>query len=301
MSSNAADPDIIQEGDSIIIRMHDDKSGLLVKVAPDQKLGKTRLSLRSLVGSPYESVFELRNRTLVRVVDEEIVFDDDDNEDMTINNNEESNINTTIAGDNRNYNDTNNAQKYDNVAIEKLKEAGTSGKDIIKTLISNSDTWTSKTEFAQAKWLKRKAQKYIKRFRVVKASPTSICEVYYAKNKDKICGMRWDTMAQILSQSGIQANCRVIVFDTMVGLMLGAIAYRLRGFGRIMAVYAGPQPHFEVVSALNLDTKSLSIIQVYYNFYHLYIYFLFIFIYIYKYLYIRSQFHLLKLLMLLMM
>jgi tRNA (adenine-N(1)-)-methyltransferase non-catalytic subunit len=261
--SNTADPDIIQEGDNIVIRMHDDKSALLVKVAPDQKIGKTRLSLRSLAGSPYGSIFELRNRTPERVVDEEVDFDD---VDMTMDdNNDKINSNTTEAGDNRNYNDTNNAQKYDNVAIEKLKDAGTSGKDIIKTLITNSDTWNSKTEFAQAKWLKRKTKKYIKRFRVVKASPTSICEVYYAKSKDKICGMRWDVMAQLLSQSGIQANSRVIVVDTMVGLMLGAVAYRLRGFGRIMAVYAGNQPHFELVSALNLDIKSLSIIQVNYN------------------------------------
>ena len=57
-----------------------------------------------------------------------------------------------IPGDNRGYADTNTAQKLADVDIKKLREEGYSGVDIIKSLISNSDTFNAKTSFAQEKW-----------------------------------------------------------------------------------------------------------------------------------------------------
>eukprot|EP01035_Chromulina_nebulosa_P020193 gene20193-26211_t len=35
----------------------------------------------------------------------------------------------------------------------------------------------------------------------------------------------------------------------------------MRGFGRILAMFGGQQPHFEIVHYLNLNTESLDIIQ----------------------------------------
>ena len=85
--------------------------------------------------------------------------------------------------------------------------------------------------------------------------------MYSAKNKEKICSMRPDTLAQVMSQSGIYSGCKVLVFESLVGLIVGAAAYRLRGNGRILAIYGAQQPHLELVSALNLDDKSVEIIQ----------------------------------------
>lgn len=96
----------------------------------------------------------------------------------------------------------------------------------------------------------------------MKTCPATVCEVYHAKNKDKICGLRWDSLAQILSGGGIRSGSRVLVFDSVLGLVVGSIAYRLRGNGVILAAYAGQQPHFEIVNTLNLDEHSQSTIQV---------------------------------------
>ena len=67
------------------------------------------------------------------------------------------------GGDNRQYNDTNTAQKLSIDDKSKLKESGASGVQIIQSLMSNSETFSGKTEFAQEKWLKRKQKKYVKR------------------------------------------------------------------------------------------------------------------------------------------
>jgi tRNA (adenine58-N1)-methyltransferase non-catalytic subunit len=73
--------------------------------------------------------------------------------------------------------------------------------------------------------------------------------------------MRWDTLAQTLSFSGVFANAKVLVFESCLGLVTGAVAYRMRGHGSIVAMYPGQQPHNELVGRLNLDEKSTGIIE----------------------------------------
>eukprot|EP01034_Spumella_vulgaris_P038380 gene38380-47385_t len=73
--------------------------------------------------------------------------------------------------------------------------------------------------------------------------------------------MRPDSLAQIISQSGIHSGSRVLVVESMVGLIVGSLAYRMRGSGRILAVYGGQQPHFDIVHNFNLDVGSKNIIQ----------------------------------------
>ena len=63
------------------------------------------------------------------------------------------------GGDNRSFADTNSAQKLSNDDIYKLKSHGATATDIINSLIANSETWNSKTEYSQEKWLRRKQKK----------------------------------------------------------------------------------------------------------------------------------------------
>ena len=256
--------DLIKAGDTVIVRMHDDKSTSMLKVLGEQKICRSKVSTKHLVGAAYGSVFQITaDRKLKLVTEEE---NDDILESSTSEGMDEASSGNDpdilLPGDNRGYVDTNTAQKLSNIDIKKLKESGASGKQIIASLIANSDTWSSKTEFAQEKWLKRKQKKYIRCMRIVKSCPATVCEVYHAKNKEKICGLRWDSLAQILSASGIHSGSRVLVFDGVLGLAVGSVAYRLRGKGIVLASYAGQQPHFEIVNSLNLDDQSLSVVQV---------------------------------------
>jgi hypothetical protein len=73
--------------------------------------------------------------------------------------------------------------------------------------------------------------------------------------------MRADTLSLILSQGSISAGKRVLIFDGAIGMVVGSAAYRMRGHGRILGVYGGQQPHFELVDSLNLDETTTNIIQ----------------------------------------
>jgi len=249
---------LIREGDVVIVRMHDDESSHMLMVKGTQKLFKRKIEVEGLVGAPYGSVFEVGQSAVERVKDTAGL----ELQDMMAEGAAAADSSSVVVkGDNSNYNDTNTAQKMTIDEIRKLKDDGASGSTIIESLIANSDTWNNKTEFAQEKWLKRKQKKYIKRVRLVETTPTTLCEVYHTKSRDKICGLRNDSLAHIISHSGASAGSRVLLVETCVGLVVGTFASRMQGAGKIMALYTGQQPHFELVDALNLSDDATSIVQ----------------------------------------
>ena len=68
--------------------------------------------------------------------------------------------------------------------------------------------------------------------------------------------------------------------DSTSGLLVGSLAYRMRGKGLILALYGGQQPHLEMSQSFNLTTEELAIIQV--HIYFLYtVYLLFIYCTVY--------------------
>lgn len=54
----------------------------------------------------------------------------------------------------------------------------------------------------------------------------------------------------------------MLLVETMSGLLAGALAYRMRGEGLILALYGSQQPHLEMVNYYNLDPAETAIIQV---------------------------------------
>ena len=270
---------MIAEGDTVICRLQDEKSSMLLKVSGEQKILKTYVSMKNLVGASYGSVFNIVGKELEPASSEYAGAASAAAAAASAATAAGSSAHAAATGaastdallaveigadkDNRNFNDTNTSQKLKDADIKRLRSEGASGEDIIRTLIANSETWNTKTEFSQEKWLKKKQRKYMRKMRVVKCTPATVCEVYHLKSRDKICHLRPDSLAQMLSQSGVFPGCRVLVVDSVIGLAVGSVAYRLRGEGQILAVFNGQQPHFALVSALNLaDAHTDNIVPV---------------------------------------
>jgi hypothetical protein len=170
---------------------------------------------------------------------------------------------TTIQqGDNSMYIDTNTAQRLTTADISLLRSQGLSGSQIIQHLMKNSITFNIKTSFAQEKYIKRKEKKYTKRYQILPCTPTTIIDSANYKNREKVCNMRYDTLAQCLSFSGVCAGSKILVVESMSGLITGAIAYRMRGKGQILSLYGGQQPHLDMVRQYNLTTEEINIIEV---------------------------------------
>lgn len=69
-----------------------------------------------------------------------------------------------IKTDNRDLVDNNKSQKLTQDEILEMQQQGVSGETIIKALIQNSASYQGKTEFSKAKYLKKKAKKYLSCF-----------------------------------------------------------------------------------------------------------------------------------------
>ena len=174
---SASEGDIIREGDWVVVKLHDEQESLLLASKQPQKVGRSsRVSLSPLIGEPFGSFFEVSGKNVRKLSEEDL-----DNQQAI-----SSSATSISGGDNRSFSDTNTAQKLTPGEIDELRAQGATGKDIIQSLIANSESWTNKSEFSQEKWLRRKQKKYMQQFRVLKCTPGSICRTYYQKNPSKL-------------------------------------------------------------------------------------------------------------------
>uniref|UniRef100_A0A672HM57 tRNA (adenine(58)-N(1))-methyltransferase non-catalytic subunit TRM6 n=1 Tax=Salarias fasciatus TaxID=181472 RepID=A0A672HM57_SALFA len=151
--------------------------------------------------------------------------------------------NSKEAGtDNRNIVDDGKSQKLTRDDIETLKEQGLKGQEIIQQLIENSSTFRDKTGYAQDKYIKKKKKKYENTVTILKPSCRILAMMYHGREPGKICHLRYDTLAQMLTLANIHAGSKILVFETCAGLVLGAIMERMGGYGSVVQMYPGGGP-----------------------------------------------------------
>uniref|UniRef100_A0A671QU65 tRNA (adenine(58)-N(1))-methyltransferase non-catalytic subunit TRM6 n=1 Tax=Sinocyclocheilus anshuiensis TaxID=1608454 RepID=A0A671QU65_9TELE len=144
--------------------------------------------------------------------------------------------------DNRHIVDDGRSQKLSRDDIETLKEQGLKGQEIVQQLIDNSTTFKDKTEFAQEKYIKKKKKKYESDITILKPSTRLLAMMYHGREPGKICHLRYDTLAQILTLGNIHAGSKIIVFETCAGLVLGSVMERMGGYGSVIQMYPGGGP-----------------------------------------------------------
>uniref|UniRef100_A0A8C1AMD5 tRNA (adenine(58)-N(1))-methyltransferase non-catalytic subunit TRM6 n=1 Tax=Cyprinus carpio carpio TaxID=630221 RepID=A0A8C1AMD5_CYPCA len=144
--------------------------------------------------------------------------------------------------DNRHILDDGKSQKLTRDDIETLKEQGLKGQEIVQQLIDNSTTFKDKTEFAQEKYIKKKKKKYESDITILKPSTRLLAMMYHGREPGKICHLRYDTLAQILTLGNIHAGSKILVFETCAGLVLGSVMERMGGFGSVIQMYPGGGP-----------------------------------------------------------
>uniref|UniRef100_A0AAR2KC17 tRNA (adenine(58)-N(1))-methyltransferase non-catalytic subunit TRM6 n=1 Tax=Pygocentrus nattereri TaxID=42514 RepID=A0AAR2KC17_PYGNA len=158
-------------------------------------------------------------------------------------NNTEDPTDTKGAGlDNRHIVDDGKSQKLTRDDIESLKEQGLKGQEIIQQLIDNSTTFRDKTEFAQEKYIKKKKKKYESNVTVLKPTSRILAMMYHGREPGKVCHLRYDTLAQMLTIGNIHAGSKVVVFETCAGLVLGSVMERMGGHGSVIQLYPGGGP-----------------------------------------------------------
>ncbi|EEC02007.1 tRNA (adenine-N(1)-)-methyltransferase non-catalytic subunit TRM6, putative, partial [Ixodes scapularis] len=164
----------------------------------------------------------------------------------------------TSGQDNRNLLDDGKSQKLTREQIENFKADGTSGEEIVKTLLENSTTFKKKTEYSQQKYLKKKQQKYLQHLTLERPTARLLGEMYYSQNPLKVGNMRVDALAQLLTWCNVRSGGRYAVFDSWLGLLTAAVLERLGREGSVVQLYPGLGPDRWVSSIEPLLKKTLN-------------------------------------------
>lgn len=229
MADNGDDDSLyrIKEGDYVVLKRGDIFKAVQIQSKKKVIFEKQWFFLDNAVGQLYSSTFEIVSGILQPQKPKDTGSSTDAKEAGT---------------DNRNIVDDGRSQKLTRDDIETLKEQGLKGQEIIQQLIENSSTFRDKTEYAQDKYIKKKKKKYENTVTILKPSCRILAMMYHGREPGKICHLRYDTLAQMLTLANIHAGSKVLVFETCAGLVLGSVMERMGGYGSVIQMYPGGGP-----------------------------------------------------------
>lgn len=225
-----SDSEIITAGKYVIIQRQEyTKLHKFGNSSSCASLGKDQVELANIENCPFFSTFKMvpkgkgKNRlcSLLKTDSSALSLKD--------------NLGISSSGtDNRNITDDGRSQKLTTEEIAALRDTSMSSTDIVSTLISNSNTFHSKTEFSQDKYLKKKEKKYFEFVQIRKPSIRLIADIMYRQDPAKILGIRSDTLSQILSYCNVSGFGNHLLYDSgssglMAAAMLNSVGAKTEG------------------------------------------------------------------------
>ncbi|XP_041469150.1 tRNA (adenine(58)-N(1))-methyltransferase non-catalytic subunit TRM6-like [Lytechinus variegatus] len=239
---------LIAEGDNVILKK--DKTLRVYRALKKEKavLEKRHFSLAPVIGHPYGSTWELQGNNLVQVLEKTTSQDLAQQIDKG-------------GADNRGIFADDSSQKLDKDDIMDLKGQGKSGQEIIDQLIENSSSFNERTVYSKAKYLKKKRNKHILRFVVLRPCTRLMCEMYFNRAPSKVIQIRIDTMAQLLTAANVQSGMKVMVLEHCHGLLVAAVMERLGGKGTVVHFHSEDGPMNSALQAFNFPPESKEMIR----------------------------------------
>ena len=127
------------------------------------------------------------------------------------------------SGNNKTFIDSNTAQTLNQDQVLEIRsELG--GEAVVEQLIQNSSTFTKKSSFAQEKYIKKKKNKHLSLFRVLKATCGNIADTLFQLKPQK--SLKSDALFNMLALANIHYFSKVILNDHTGGVLLGSIMER---------------------------------------------------------------------------
>lgn len=160
--------------------------------------------------------------------------------------------------DNRSIVDDGQSQKLTSTEIESLKDNGKTSAEIVSEIVGNSQSFASKTEFSQEKYLRKKEKKYFEYIQIRRPTLRLIADIYYRQDPEKIQGIRMDTLSQILSYSNVSNSRDLLLYESGTnGLLFAALLSRMGtgGEGKLLYLHPGNIAQKQAFSALNFPEE----------------------------------------------
>ncbi|CEP62147.1 tRNA 1-methyladenosine methyltransferase subunit GCD10 LALA0_S04e08900g [Lachancea lanzarotensis] len=150
-------------------------------------------------------------------------------------------------------------QKLSSEEIEQLKLQSASGEDIINKMIEAHGSFHQKTVFSQEKYLKRKKQKFAKRFTVEYLSSSGLLQYLLDKGDVvRAMDMSEESLGMILNLANIRSSGTYLCVDETGGLLVYAMLERMFGgdtndtaTGQIIVVHENEHANLDLLKFSN--------------------------------------------------
>jgi len=223
------------------------------------KLGRDVIDLKAAIGQPFSSTYKLEPMPEKKRHYSLVICND---------NQARNQWSTNGCGtDNKLITDDSSSQLLSTDEIIALKESGESGQNIVERLLENSKTFQLKTEYAQEKYLKKKARKYCDYLTIFKPSIRLITDVLYKQQTlPKTIALRFDTLAQILCRVNLDPGGKYLLYENgSQGLLQAALLNQLHDNGCLVHIFSSTseQNALRAVKAMNFsETKMKQMLTV---------------------------------------
>ncbi|XP_026484882.2 tRNA (adenine(58)-N(1))-methyltransferase non-catalytic subunit TRM6 [Vanessa tameamea] len=215
-------------------------------------VGKDTINLIGIEGCQYFSIFKMIPKGTKRNKEYDLELSKE-----ALNLIQEISLKTS-GTDNRNIYDDGRSQKLSATEISELKSDSISASEIVETLITNSNTFHNKTEFSQAKYLKKKEKKYFEYIQILKPNLRNITEILYKLDPSKVQGVRIDTLSQIMTLSNISSEGNHLLYDSgSNGLLVAALLSAMgpQSNGQLVHMHPGNMSQKQALLAMNFTSE----------------------------------------------
>lgn len=127
--------------------------------------------------------------------------------------------------------------------LKKLGPLSKIGQQIIEKMIASHDGFDKKTVYLQQKYLKRKQQKYLRRFTVEFVGVNELLEYHQDKDMVKMLDMSMESLGLMMLYANVQPGGRYLVLDDTTGVVTYALMERMAGEGEILLVHENEYPN----------------------------------------------------------
>lgn len=241
-------PSVIREGNYVMIKLPSENMRVFkMNAGSTVNLGKFgSFHVNDILGHPFGYTYEIIGEKQLRIVHEDFTRDENDTAVDELQPDE----------NNQNVNDDPSAQQLTMDEIEELKKASADGgRELIDKVINSHTAFQKKTTFSQEKYIKRKEQKYLKRFTPVPIQSSELVSYYLDKEPHKVLDIGEESLGLILSLANVKPGGTYLVVDDMSGLLVAALLERMQGEGLIVVAHEGEHANLDCLKYMNLSEE----------------------------------------------
>lgn len=232
----------VQSGQHVLIRLPSE--GLKIVHLQDTgiiglgKFGSFEVS--NILGYPLGTSFEIIEDHKVKPIKSISTLDLTDS-DETVQRQELTKMFSDSAENNQNIiNIGSKIQKLSKDDIDELKKLGASsnvGQMIIEKMIAGHEGFDKKTIFSQQKYLKRKQQKFLRRFTVDYLGGSELLQYYIEKDLNRVLDLSVETLGLMLTYSNVRPGGKYLIIDETGGVLTYAMMERMNCEGTIVSIH----------------------------------------------------------------